>query len=102
MLYRVVVLAALLVRASAFAAPAPVSRPVSRSRSAIRMQQDDPIGNPFIKAINALQEAVQNSPAAQFKSKLAKMQAGEYDEVATRAKLEQLMSEPAVMFSFTT
>jgi hypothetical protein len=63
---------------------------------------DDPIGNPFVKAINSLQEAVQNSPAAAFKKNLAKAQAGSYDEAATRAELNALIAEPAVMFSFTT
>ena len=66
------------------------------------MQQDDPIGSPLIKAINSLQEAFQNSPAANFKAKLAKMQAGDYDEAAIKAKLESYIAEPAVMFSFTT
>ena len=63
---------------------------------------DDVIGSPVIKAINALQEAIQNSPAAQFKKGLAKMQAGDYDEAAVKAKLEAYIAEPAVMFSFTT
>ena len=60
------------------------------------------VGNPFVKAINSFQEAVQNSPAAAFKKNLAKAQAGSYDEAATRAELNALIAEPAVMFSFTT
>ena len=45
----------------------------------------------------------QASPAAKFKASLAKMQAGEYDEAATKAELEGLISEnKIVMFSFTT
>ena len=54
------------------------------------------------QAINSLQESIQNSPAAQFKKGLAKMQAGSYDEPAVQAKLTSLLAEPAVMFSFTT
>ena len=42
------------------------------------------------------------SPAATFKKGLAKMQAGDYDETAIKAKLDSYISEPAVMFSFTT
>lgn len=59
-------------------------------------------GSPFIKAINSLQEALQNSPIAQAKKSLAKMQAGDYDEAAVKAKLDAYIAEPAVMFSFTT
>ena len=47
-------------------------------------------------------KAFQNSPAATFKKGLAKMQAGDYDETAIKAKLDSYISEPAVMFSFTT
>ena len=69
----------------------------------VRMMADDvDLDNPFLKAINGLQEAFQNSPAATFKKGLAKMQAGDYDETAIKAKLDSYISEPAVMFSFTT
>jgi hypothetical protein len=54
------------------------------------------------EAINSLQEAFQTSPVANIKKSLAKAQAGSYDEPAIRTKLEGLMAEPAVMFSFTT
>lgn len=64
--------------------------------------EDDPIGSPFIKAINSLQEAIQSSPAAQFKKQFAKMQAGAYDEASVKASLDAYISEPVVMFSFTT
>ena len=64
---------------------------------------DDVIGSPVIKAINALQEAIQSSPAAKFKAGLAKLQAGDYDQVATKAELDGLISDnKVVMFSFTT
>ena len=40
---------------------------------------------------------------ANFKSKLAEMQAGDYDVDATAAKLNSLIEEtPVVMFSFST
>ena len=54
------------------------------------------------EAINSLQEAFQASPVANIKKSLAKAQAGTYDETAIRTKLDGLMAEPAVMFSFTT
>jgi hypothetical protein len=63
---------------------------------------DDPTANPFIQAINSFQVAIQNSPVAEFKSKFAKLQAGDYDEAAVRAQLEDYIAQPAVMFSFTT
>ena len=76
-----------------------VARPAVR----IRMQADDPIGSRFVKAINALQEAIQTSPIAKFKKQMAVMQAGDYDKPAVSAKLESLISDNgAVMFSFTT
>merc|ERR1719424_994824 len=101
MLYaRPVILAVLLAchAANAFAG----ATPPSYTRTAVRMQADDPTGSPFLKAINNLQEAIQNSPAASFKKGLAKMQAGDYDEAAVKAKLNAYIAEPAVMFSFTT
>eukprot|EP00966_Prymnesium_polylepis_P023166 532997-Prymnesium_polylepis.1 len=64
-----------------------------RSRAVLMMAaEDDPIGSPVIKAINALQEAIQTSPAAKFKAGLAKLQAGDYDEVATKAELNGLIN----------
>jgi glutaredoxin 3 len=63
---------------------------------------DDPTANPFIQAINSFQVALQNSPVAEFKSKFAKLQAGDYDEAAVKAQLEDYIAQPAVMFSFTT
>ena len=56
-----------------------------------------------MQAISKFQEALQNSPAAQFKKSFAKLQAGDYDEVAIKQKLDSLISDNgAVMFSFTT
>ena len=55
-----------------------------------------------MQAVNSLQEALQTSPAAQFKKNLAKMQAGDYDQAAVKAQLDGYIAEPAMMFSFTT
>ena len=102
MLYaRPVALLVLLACHAAHAFAGPSAAPRSR---VVRMManDDDPIGSPFMKAINALQEAVQSSPAAAFKKNLAKMQAGDYDEAEVQAKLNAYIAEPAVMFSFTT
>jgi hypothetical protein len=63
---------------------------------------EDPTDSLPIHLINKLQEALQQSPAATFKKGLAKLQAGSYDETAVRAKLDSLIEQPAVMFSFTT
>ena len=102
MLYTRAVAALLLLACQATQAFAGAAAAGAASRTAVRMQADDPIGSPFIKAINSLQEAFQNSPAAEFKKGLAKMQAGDYDEAAVKAKLDAYIQEPAVMFSFTT
>ena len=95
----VVSVAALTAYATGTAPMLQAARPAVR----IRMQADDPIGSPFVKAINALQEAIQTSPIAKFKKQMAVMQAGDYDKPAVSAKLESLISDNgAVMFSFTT
>ena len=102
MLYTRAVSLLLVLLATTSHAFAGAAVPHGRARTAVRMSEDDPTGSPFIKAINSLQEAIQSSPAAQFKAKLAKMQAGNYDEAAVKKQLGDLMAEPAVMFSFTT
>ena len=72
---------------------------VRRPSTVVRMAaDDDPTGSPVIKMINKFQEALQDSPAAKAKCALAKLQAGEYDEAVVNAKLDSLISEPAVMF----
>lgn len=59
---------------------------------------DDPTASPFVKAVNALQEAIQGqSFAASMKKAIAKMQAGSYDVEATRAKLTNLINETPVL-----
>ena len=68
----------------------------------VRMAEQPDLDSPFLKAVNLLQETIQTSPVAKLKSSLAKLQAGAYDEAATREKLEQLVAQPAVMFSFST
>ena len=73
------------------------------SGRALRMSATDPTDSPLIGMINTLQEAIQTSPIATFKSKLAKLQAGDYDEASVKAKLDSMIAdEPVVMFSFTT
>lgn len=63
----------------------------------------DPIDSPFLNLINSLQEAIQTSPAAAFKAKLAKLQAGDYDEAAVALALaDQIKTTPCIMYSFTT
>lgn len=74
----------------------------SPSRHGLVVAAEDPTANPFIQLINQFQEAIQDSPAAKFKRGLAKLQAGEYDESSINAKLDNLIGQPAVMFSFTT
>ena len=73
----------------------------SLRRSHAVMVEDD--SNPFLAAINGLQEAMQESPVATLKKGFAKIQAGDYDEAAVKAKLEaQISDTPAIMYSFTT
>ena len=47
---------------------------VTRSGQLAMADLDDVMANPFYKAINALQETIQTSPAAKFKKGLAKLQ----------------------------
>ncbi|GBF97393.1 hypothetical protein Rsub_09558 [Raphidocelis subcapitata] len=55
------------------------------------------------EAINAVTIAVKESPLNKGKKALAKLQAGDYDEAAVRAKLEGILTgTPVVMFSFST
>ncbi|KAL1525101.1 hypothetical protein AB1Y20_019973 [Prymnesium parvum] len=74
-----------------------------RVRTPRMRDTDDVIGSPFLKAINSLQETIQQSPVANLKKGLAKLQAGNYDQPVVKAKLEQLIREnDVIMFSFTT
>jgi len=71
--------------------------------SIVAKAEGDPTGSPFIKAINALQQGLQNSPLAEGKKLFAKLQAGDYDVEETRAKLEgQISGSPCIMYSFST
>ena len=73
----------------------------SLRRSHAVMVEDD--SNPFLAAINGPQEAMQESPVATLKKGFARLQAGDYDEAAVKAKLEaQISDTPAIMYSFTT
>ena len=87
--------------AEALVRPAVVRAPHALRRSHAVMVEDD--SNPFLAAINGLQEAMQESPVATLKKGFAKIQAGDYDEAAVKAKLEaQISDTPAIMYSFTT
>ena len=94
-----------VVAGSAFFVPAASASRAAAARPAVRMSSggEDPTANPLIHAVNSLQEAMQNSPVANLKQSLAKMQAGDYDVDAVSARLNGLISDtPAVMFSFST
>ena len=86
--------------AEALVRPAVVRAPSLRRSHAVMVEDDS---NPFLAAINGLQEAMQESPVATLKKGFAKLQAGSYDEAAVKAKLEaQISDTPAIMYSFTT
>ena len=104
MLYKTLVAAAVLAVANGLSLQSGSSlQSLPRVRVVRMVADEDPIGNPFIKAINTLQESIQNSPAAKFKAGLAKLQAGDYDVAATKAELDGLIEKNGVvMFSFTT
>ena len=94
-----------VVAGSAFFVPAASASRAAAARPVVRMSSgdEDPTANPLIQAVNSLQEAMQNSPVANLKQSLAKMQAGDYDVDAVSARLNGLISDtPAVMFSFST
>jgi len=99
MLYSLFTIFLVLSPTAAFSRRLPAA--AGASRAAVRMAED-PLANPFIMAINKLQEAIQESPASKFKKGVAKLQAGNYDKIAIQAELNSLMAEPAIMFSFTT
>ena len=100
MLYRPLTLLLLFTSPASCFVGATARLAVHRTRSL--SMSEDPTSSPFIQAINKFQEAIQTSPAAAVKKNLAKLQAGNYDEVEVRAKLDELLAQPAVMFSFTT
>jgi hypothetical protein len=100
---RALVLALALASASAFRASALPSWSHVRRVPQLQMMADDPTDTPIAKFANALQGAIQNSPVAKGKLAFVKLLAGPYDEVAVRAKLNDLIaSDAVVMFSFPT
>lgn len=99
MLYSLFTIFLVLSPTAAFSRRLPAA--AGASRAAVRMAED-PLANPFIMAINKLQEAIQESPASKLKKGVAKLQAGNYDKIVIQAELNSLMAEPAIMFSFTT
>jgi glutaredoxin 3 len=53
--------------------------------------------------INDLTIAIQNSPLAKGKAALAKLQAGQFDEIATGSKIDELIAgNPVMVFSFSS
>jgi len=92
-----------MIAGAGFVAPTAAAARVSPIRPAVRMSSDDPMANPVTQAINSFQETIQNSPIANFKQSLAKLQAGDYDVDAVSARLNGLIDDtPVVMFSFST
>lgn len=91
---------------AAHAAHIPTTKPAQARATLVHMMADgtpDPTDSPFLNLINSLQEAIQTSPAAAFKAKLAKLQAGDYDEAAVAAAVaDQIKTTPCIMYSFTT
>lgn len=53
--------------------------------------------------INNVTIAIQNSPLAKGKAALAKLQAGQFDEIETGSKIDELIAgNPVVVFSFSS
>jgi len=64
--------------------------------------QDDPTQSVPASIANLVGNFVNASPLAEGKKKFVSMLAGNYDEAATKAKLESLIqNEPVLMLSFT-
>ncbi|DBB16626.1 hypothetical protein WJX82_010972 [Trebouxia sp. C0006] len=56
----------------------------------------------FQNLINQISEVVTNSPVNNLKKGIAKVQAGDYDEAAIRAKVDNYLNDnPVVVFSWT-
>ncbi|DBA99895.1 hypothetical protein WJX77_003942 [Trebouxia sp. C0004] len=57
----------------------------------------------FQNLINQISEAVTNSPVNNLKKGIAKVQAGDYDEAAIKAKVDNYLNDnPVVVFSWTS
>mmetsp|Transcript_4170 Transcript_4170/g.6322 ORF Transcript_4170/g.6322 Transcript_4170/m.6322 type:complete len:116 (-) Transcript_4170:501-848(-) len=70
-----------------------------------RMNNSDDNNDPtkvwYAEIANGIQNILTNSPLNEGKKALVKALAGDYDEIATKAKLEGLISDhPVVMLSF--
>lgn len=63
-----------------------------------RLPASMPRADTFNNMINQLSEVVTNSPVNNLKKGIAKVQAGAYDEAATRAKVDTYLSENAVSY----
>ena len=69
---------------------------------ACRKPTSMPQADAFNNMINQLSEVVTNSPVNNLKKGIAKVQAGAYDEAATRAKVDAYLSDNAVSYSLNT
>ena len=61
-----------------------------------RLRANVPRADAFNNMINQLSEVVTNSPVNNLKKGIAKVQAGAYDEAATKAKVDAYLSDNAV------
>mmetsp|Transcript_26626 Transcript_26626/g.37505 ORF Transcript_26626/g.37505 Transcript_26626/m.37505 type:complete len:118 (-) Transcript_26626:554-907(-) len=96
-------------RGNAFSGPRPrlqittktTNADTKRSMCPSSNENDDPTKVWYAGLANSIQNVLTNSPLNEGKKALVKALAGEYDEEATRAKLEGLISENEVlMLSF--
>eukprot|EP01026_Neomeris_dumetosa_P030970 TRINITY_DN2463_c0_g1_i1.p3 TRINITY_DN2463_c0_g1~~TRINITY_DN2463_c0_g1_i1.p3 ORF type:complete len:228 (-),score=28.34 TRINITY_DN2463_c0_g1_i1:349-1032(-) len=70
-----------------------------RSRSSLKVFSQ---GGFMEGLVNSVTKAIANSPLNEYKIKLAKFQAGDYDEAATKAQVDKYIADnPVLMFSFT-
>jgi len=79
--------------------PALTRKPIRRSKHA-DMKLNVTRANGLQNMINQLSEAVTNSPVNNLKKGIAKVQAGDYDETATRAKVDGYLKENPVSMVF--
>lgn len=81
------------------------TRFATRNQKAIRSCRRSvivPRADAFNNMINQLSEVVTNSPVNNLKKGIAKVQAGAYDEAATRAKVDAYLSDNAVSCKFVS
>jgi len=102
MIFNLVLIIALIASAHAFMPSRQPLRTLRPTRRALG-GENDPTKTFIASIANVVQNIVTNSPINKGKQALVAMLAGNYDVVATKAKLDGLISdEPVVMLSFTT